>query len=74
MWILSHLHLIMVVGGLMMGAVGLAVAIGCGVCYKAKHNSSNKPGTNEQYQPIVNEEEIHPGHSEIEVVNNPQEQ
>ena len=68
MWILSHLHIIMVVGGLMMGAVGLSLAIGCSVCYTT--NNNNKTESNEQYQPIVHEEEIHPGHSEIEVVSN----
>ena len=67
MWLLSHLHLIMVVGGLFMGAVGLAIAVGCGVCYSVKKNNAKQSGESiEQYQPIVQEDEVNASHAETE--------
>jgi MFS superfamily sulfate permease-like transporter len=59
-WFLSHLHLIMVVVGLLMGAVGLAVAISFGVCYSVKKNLDKNPVANEQYRSIVADEEVDP--------------
>jgi len=57
MWLLSHLHLIMVVTGLLMGTVGLAVAVSFGVCYSIKKNGLKKLESTEQYRPIVCDEE-----------------
>lgn len=62
MWLLSHLHLIMVVGGLFMGAIGCAVVISFGVCYSVERNVGSgggnaNVGSNEQYRPIVDDEE-----------------
>jgi hypothetical protein len=63
MWLLSHLHLIMVVGGLFMGAIGCAVVISFGVCYSVERNGGSggggnaNVGSNEQYRPIVDDEE-----------------
>jgi hypothetical protein len=59
MWLLSHLHLIMVVGGLFMGAIGCAVVISFGVCYSVERNGGGggNVGSNEQYRPIVDDEE-----------------
>jgi hypothetical protein len=61
MWLLSHLHLIMVVTGLFMGAVGLSVAISFGVCYTIKKNAEKNLEATEQYRPIVNDEEMDAG-------------
>ena len=57
MWLLSHLHLIMVATGLLMGTVGLAVAVSFGVCYTIKKNGLKKQDSTEQYRPIVCDEE-----------------
>ncbi len=60
----------MVVGGLFMGAVGLAIAIGCGVCYSVKKNNAKQSGESvEQYQPIVQEDEVNARHVEAAAEN-----
>ena len=75
MWFLSHLHLIMVVTGLLMGIVGFTVAVSFGVCYSVKKNGGKNPEMSEHYRPIVPEEEVEAGDgSHQDVRNEPQQQ